>query len=100
LQGETALPFYAKGDVRIRYEEAGAGFPLLVMPGGGLNSRIGNWATAPFNAMEEFQDEFRCITMGQRNANGGASSGPVQVNDTWGGLRGGPARGDGPPGPP
>ncbi len=28
------MPFYQKGDVRIRYEEAGAGFPLLVTPGG------------------------------------------------------------------
>jgi len=78
------MPFYEKGDVRIRYEEAGSGFPLLVMPGGGLNSRISNWATASFNAMEEFQNEFRCITMDQRNANGGESSGPVQVNDPWG----------------
>jgi pimeloyl-ACP methyl ester carboxylesterase len=75
---------YTKGDVRIHYEETGSGFPLLVMPGGGLNSRISNWATAPFNAMQEFKDEFRCITMDQRNANGGASSGPVQVNDPWG----------------
>jgi hypothetical protein len=33
-QGETAMPFYEKGDVRIRYEEAGSGFPLLVTPGG------------------------------------------------------------------
>jgi hypothetical protein len=33
-QGETAMPFYDKGDVRIRYEEAGSGFPLLVTPGG------------------------------------------------------------------
>ena len=33
------MPHYEKGLVRIRYEEAGAGFPLLVMPGGGLNSR-------------------------------------------------------------
>ena len=65
------MPFYTKGDARIRYEEAGAGFPLLVMPGGGLNSRVSNWATAPFNAMEEFQNEFRYITMYQRNANGG-----------------------------
>ena len=54
------------------------------MPGGGLNSRISNWATAPFNAMEEFTDEFRCITMDQRNANGGESSGPVQVDDPCG----------------
>ena len=75
------MPFYTKGDVRIHYEEAGSCFPRLVMPGGGLNSRISHWATAPFNAMEEFKDEFRCITMDQRNANGGESSGPVQVND-------------------
>jgi hypothetical protein len=32
------MPFYEKGDIRIRYEEAGSGFPLLVTPGGGLNS--------------------------------------------------------------
>jgi len=40
------MPFYEKGDVRIRYEETGSGFPLLVTPGGGLNSRISNWPTA------------------------------------------------------
>ena len=34
------MPFFQKGDVRIRYEEAGSGFPLLVTPGGGLNSRV------------------------------------------------------------
>ncbi len=65
------MPFYQKGDVRIRYEEAGSGFPLLVTPGGGLNSRVSNWPTAVFNAMEEFKNDFRCITMDQRNANGG-----------------------------
>ena len=78
------MPFYNKGDVRIRYEEAGSGFPLLVTPGGGLNSRVSNWATAVFNAMEAFKDDFRCITMDQRNANGGESSGPIPVNDPWG----------------
>jgi len=25
------MPFYEKGDVRIHYEEAGSGFPLLVL---------------------------------------------------------------------
>lgn len=78
------MPFYQRGDVRIRYEEAGSGFPLLVMPGGGLNSRISNWATSPINTMEVFSNEFRCITMDQRNANGGESSGPVAVHDPWG----------------
>ena len=77
------MPFYEKGDVRIRYEEAGSGFPLLVTPGGGLNSRVSNWPTAVFNAMEAFKNDFRCITMDQRNANGGESTGPVPVDDPW-----------------
>ena len=78
------MPFYAKGDVRIHYEEAGAGFPLLLIPGGGLNSNIGFWSSgAPFNAMEAFKDEYRCITMDLRNANSGQSSGPVQVEKPW-----------------
>src|SRR2546430_10466912 len=78
------MPFYEKGDVRIRYEEAGSGFPLLVTPGGGLNSRVSNWPTAVINAMEEFKNDFHCITMDQRNANGGESSGPIPVDDPWG----------------
>ena len=32
--------FYERGPVRIYYEEAGSGFPLLLIPGGGLNSTI------------------------------------------------------------
>ena len=28
--------FYERGSVRIYYEEAGSGFPLLLLPGGGL----------------------------------------------------------------
>ncbi len=77
------MPFYEKGDVRIHYEEAGSGFPLLLIPGGGLNSRISNWATAPFNALEEFKHEYRCITMDLRNANGGQSSGPLEIDRPW-----------------
>ena len=78
------MPFYTNGDVRIHYEEVGSGFPLLVTPGGGLNSVISGWPNQVFNAMEEFAADFRCITMDQRNANGGQSSGPVQVEDPWG----------------
>jgi pimeloyl-ACP methyl ester carboxylesterase len=77
------MPFYQKGDVRIRYEEAGSGFPLLLVPGGGLNSRMSNWPNAVFNSMDIFKDEFRCITMDQRNANGGESTGPVPVDNPW-----------------
>jgi pimeloyl-ACP methyl ester carboxylesterase len=78
------MPFFKKGDVTIRYEEAGSGFPLLVTPGGGLNSRVSNWPTAVFNAMAEFKNDFRCITMDQRNAMGGESTGPIPSSDPWG----------------
>ena len=80
------MPFYERGDVRIHYEEVGSGFPLLVTPGGGLNSRMSNWPGAVINAMEVFKDDFRCITMDQRNANGGESTGPLAVDDPWGGF--------------
>ena len=78
------MPFYSKDDVRIRYEEVGSGFPLLATPGGGLDSVMAGWPGQVFNAMEEFKDDFRCITMDQRNANGGGSTGPVQTDDPWG----------------
>ena len=78
------MPLFQNGDVRIRYEEMGRGFPLLLTPGGGLNSRVSQWPTAVFNAFDRFKDEFRVITMDQRNANGGESSGPVAVDDPWG----------------
>jgi hypothetical protein len=68
------MPFYEKSDVRIRYEETGSGFPLLVTPGGGLNSKVSNWPTAVFNAMEASKNNFHCITMDRRNANGGEST--------------------------
>ena len=45
---------------------------------------MSGWPRQVFNAMDEFKNDFRCITMDQRNANGGESTGPVQVNDPWG----------------
>src|SRR5438093_8956026 len=78
-----AFKFYEKGNVRIRYQEVGTGFPLLATPGGGLNSRISNWKAAVINAMEEFKNDFRCITMDQRNSTGGESTGPIPVDDPW-----------------
>ena len=78
------MPYYERGDVRIHYEEVGNGYPLLVTPGGGLNSSMRFWPTAVINAMDAFKSDFRCITMDQRNANGGESTGPVAVDDPWG----------------
>jgi pimeloyl-ACP methyl ester carboxylesterase len=78
------MPFYEKGDVRIRYEEAGSGFPLLLIAGGGLNSKISFFTgNAPFNAIEEFKGEYRCIAADLRNANGGQSTGPLEIDRPW-----------------
>src|SRR5262252_3226487 len=83
LQGETTMPFYERGDVRIHYEEVGSGFPLMIIPGGGLNSTVAGLATHPFNPMEEFKDEYRCIAADLRNANGGQSTGPLEIDRPW-----------------
>jgi pimeloyl-ACP methyl ester carboxylesterase len=84
LPAGARVGFYEKGNVRIRYAEIGSGFPLLATPGGGLNSCIAVWARAVINIPEEFKNDFRVITMDQRNATGGESTGPVPVDDPWG----------------
>ena len=83
LPAGLKVGFYEKGDVRIRYAEIGSGFPLLATPGGGLNSRMINWPTAVINIVEEFKSDFRVITMDQRNATNGESTGPVPVANPW-----------------
>ena len=81
--GETAR-FYEKGNVRIRYEETGSGFPLLLIAGGGLNGstiagiRGGN----PFNTLDAFKDSFRCIYADLRHSNG-QSTGPLEIDRPW-----------------
>ncbi len=78
------MPFYERGNVHVHYEEAGTGFPLLLIPGGGLNSRIASFAaSSSFNPIEEFKNEYRCITADLRNAEGGDSSGPLEIDRPW-----------------
>jgi pimeloyl-ACP methyl ester carboxylesterase len=78
------MAFYEKGGVRIHYEEIGSGFPLLVIPGGGLNSTIAGLAAShPFNPMKEFAGDYRVIAADLRNANGGSSSGPLDIDRNW-----------------
>ena len=85
-QGKTdsGKSFYEKGNVRIHYQEAGSGFPLLIIPGGGQNSTIA-WAMerAPFNPVKELGNEYRCITADLRNAPSGQSSGPLEIDRPW-----------------
>jgi pimeloyl-ACP methyl ester carboxylesterase len=83
-QGAAAMAVYEKGAVRIHYEEAGSGFPLLLIAGGGLNSTISNLKNnSPFNPIEELKAEYRCIASDLRNANAGQSSGPLEVDRPW-----------------
>jgi len=83
--GPAGTPrFYEKGNVRIRYEEHGSGFPLLLIAGGGLNSSIAGLKRGdPFSAIEEFKGEYRCIASDLRNANTGQSTGPLDVDRPW-----------------
>jgi pimeloyl-ACP methyl ester carboxylesterase len=83
-QSEAGMSFYTKGPVRIRYEEAGSGFPLLLIAGGGLNSTIAGLKRGdPFHAIDEFKGEYRCVASDLRNATGGYSSGPLEIDRPW-----------------
>jgi pimeloyl-ACP methyl ester carboxylesterase len=83
-QGGPKMSFYERGPVRIRYAEAGSGTPLLIIPGGGLNSTIDNLTTtSPFDPVAAFKDEYRCITADLRNATGGESTGPLEPERPW-----------------
>ena len=83
-QGGVAERFFENGAVRIHFEETGSGFPLLLIAGGGLNSTISGLKRGdPFNAIEEFKGEYRCIASDLRNANAGQSSGPLEIDRPW-----------------
>jgi pimeloyl-ACP methyl ester carboxylesterase len=82
-QAEAPARFYEKGSVRIRYDEAGSGFPLLLIAGGGLNSVMAGLKSSPFDPIQEFKGEYRCIFADLRNANPGQSSGPLEVDRPW-----------------
>jgi pimeloyl-ACP methyl ester carboxylesterase len=83
--GQAEAPkVYERGSVRIRYEEHGSGFPLLLIAGGGLNSTIAGLRRGdPFDPIEEFKGEFRCIAADLRNANAGLSTGPLEIDRPW-----------------
>ncbi len=80
------MPIYENGNVKIHYEEAGAGFPLLVIPGGGLNATIAGLANHAFNPLEAFSNSYRVIALDIRNANGGEGEGPLDIERTWDGF--------------
>jgi pimeloyl-ACP methyl ester carboxylesterase len=86
-QQQNGLPgttrFYEKGNVKIAYQDVGRGFPLLLIAGGGLQSRMAGLVTSPFNPIAEFSNEFRVIYADLRNATQGQSTGPLEIDRPW-----------------
>lgn len=77
------MPIFENGDVKIHYEEAGSGFPLLVIPGGGLEATIAGLDKHAFNPLNEFSDTYRVIALDLRTANTGQSDGPIDPKRSW-----------------
>ncbi len=78
------MPVFEGGEKSIYYEDTGSGFPVLLLPPGGMNATIGAWSRSAFNPLDVFRSDFRLIVLDQRNA--GRSSGPLDVGDPWGGY--------------
>jgi pimeloyl-ACP methyl ester carboxylesterase len=87
-QSERGSPaggkFFTKGDVRIHFSDSGeaGGFPLLVIPGGGLNSQMA-LLERPFDPRIALAGDFRCVASDLRNSSGGQSVGPVEADRPW-----------------
>jgi pimeloyl-ACP methyl ester carboxylesterase len=75
------MAFLHTGDVSLRYEEYGAGYPLLLFAPGGMKSSIEFWDKAPFNPIRELAGDFHVIAIDQRNA--GSSRAPIHATDGW-----------------
>jgi pimeloyl-ACP methyl ester carboxylesterase len=76
------MPLFQHAGTSIYYEEHGAGFPLLLIAPGGMNSTIDVWGRMALNPLTALAGDFRFIAMDQRNA--GRSSGPLDSEDPWG----------------
>lgn len=76
------MPVWERGKLSIYYETKGTGFPLLLLPPGGMSATIERWGTSAFNPMEVFSHDYWTITLDQRNA--GRSNGPLDLEDPWG----------------
>ena len=73
------MPIIKKNGVEIYYEEAGTGFPLLVLPGGGLNATVAGLKDHAFNPISEFSNKYRVIALDHCNANDGKTIEPLEI---------------------
>jgi pimeloyl-ACP methyl ester carboxylesterase len=79
------MPILEHGSVTIYYEEHGTkdGFPLMLLPPGGMDATVDRWKRIGFVPIESF-GEYRVVVLDQRNA--GHSRGPLDFDDPWGGY--------------
>ena len=75
------MPVFERGETRIHWWEAGAGYPVLLFAPGGMRSAAALWGDSPFDPRRELAQSFRVISMDQRNA--GKSTAPVTADDGW-----------------
>ncbi len=75
------MPIFARGDIKLYYEEQGKGFPLLLIAPGGMRSAVSFWDKTPWNPIVQLAPYYRVIAMDQRNA--GHSSAPIRATDNW-----------------
>ena len=82
-QGGAAMSFYEKGPVRIHYRGGRLRLPVVAHRRRGIELDDRRPDANPFNPIEEFKGEYRCIASDLRNANAGQSSGPLEIDRPW-----------------
>lgn len=75
------MAIFERNDIKLYYEDHGAGFPILLIAPGGMRSNISFWQGTPWNPIEQLSPHYRVIAMDQRNA--GQSTAPIQATDSW-----------------
>ena len=75
------MPIFERGDIKLYYEEHGAGFPVLLIAPGGMRSAVSFWDQAAWNPISQLAPHYRVIAMDQRNA--GQSTAPIRAGDSW-----------------
>lgn len=78
------MPYYQNCDTSIYFEIHGRGTPVLLLPPGGMGATIDFWGKTAFAAPEIFSEDFRVISIDQRNS--GRSSGPIHDGNPWDGY--------------